>query len=633
MAAWSDPPAELRPLQIVHGLKADDATVAAMKGLKELGLGGIVCNVSFSDYLASEPNWKTLSSGIDACREAGLVVWIYDEEGYPSGSAGGLVLKEKPAFEAQVLAYDPSRADPFVVRRAYEHTHASNNFHAARRYPNIIDEQAVRAFVNKTHDAYWDHLQKHFGTTIRAFFTDEPSLMAVDTGQLPESVRSHVKVDDPLDPSVRPLPTVPWAGDLPEVYRRRYGQDLMAVRRSLFAGEDESDRQVRRRFWGLIADLTADRYFGELERWCKGHGVASSGHSLWEEAVLHHVPLEGNALKCLRRMHIPGLDMLSSEPQQVVYEGWLTALLPASAALAEGRRQVMTEVSDFAELQAGKGPSPLAEMQATAAWQAALGVTEFTLYYNGKSRPAGDYRAYNDFVGRLNALLREARPAPTALLYYPIYDLWADYRPVAGPLKLESQPKHVQQVVQSFLRLGRELVTSQVPFALADHEVLSEASVRDGRLWVGKQAYVVVLLPKGVQLPEKAAGVVSLFQAEGGLVIWDGAVGRPSIRKLAESGLARGVLTERLEPASDRIVLGRFMRNDREILLLVNVAPQAYAGVVHVERPGNWWQADPVTGRVERAFSRPGEHGIQIALPARGTAMLVGPEGGGRWRE
>lgn len=241
-AAWSAPGAELRPLQILHGVPKGQANPAAMAALKELGLGGIVCNVAFNDYLVSEPNWATLVKAIEACHEVGLLAWIYDEKGYPSGSAGGLVLKENPVLEALALAYDPSRPDPFMIRPSYEHTHASNNFHAARRYINLLDGAAVSTFIDKTHRAYWQRIKRHFGATIPAVFTDEPSLMAVNIGQLGEEIRKKVHVDDPVDPGVQPLPSVPWVADLPDQYRKRYGEDLMVVRLSLFTGDAEADR-------------------------------------------------------------------------------------------------------------------------------------------------------------------------------------------------------------------------------------------------------------------------------------------------------------------------------------------------------------------------------------------------------
>ncbi|MGQ9650372.1 MAG: hypothetical protein ACUVXJ_09705 [Phycisphaerae bacterium] len=622
MAAWSAPAAELRPLQIVHGVSRDQANPAAMDALKDLGLGGIVCNVSFADYLVSEPNWTTLLKAVDACREVGLLVWIYDEKGYPSGSAGGLVLKENPKFEALALAYDTTKPDPFILRPAYEHTHASNNFHAARRYINLLDMAAVSTFIEKTHGAYWRRGKKHFGTTISAFFTDEPSLMAVNIGQLGEEIRKNVHVDDLVDSTVQPLPSVPWVADFPDSYRERYGQDLMAVRRSLFVGNTDADRQVRRRFWGLIADVCAERYFGQIQNWCRQHRVASSGHILWEENPVCHTALYGNSLKALRRMDIPGLDMLSSWPQTVVHGGWMAAVLPASAAMIEGRRRVMTEVSDFSQNLAGKPPVSLAEMQATAAWQAAFGVTEFTLYYNRAKRPAQEYRAYNDFVGRLNALLREARPEPEVILYYPIYDLWADYLPVAGPLRLETQPEHAQQLVNSFMRMGRHLTTSQMPFLVADHEMLASAEVRDGKLWIRDRAFHTLVLPDGAELPEAASGVVAKFRDAHGRIVRDDMKGEPARFDGEDETGASG----RLQPASDRIILGRFNRDGREILLLVNVGPQPYTGELSVRSSGTWWCAEPATGDVKReVVARQGR--IAVSLPANASVIFVGPHG------
>jgi hypothetical protein len=591
-----------------------------MKKLKGLGLGGIVCNVDFKNYMVSEENWDNLIRAVEACRDVGLVVWIYDEEGYPSGAAGGLVLKRNPAFEALALTYDKSRKEPFALRPAYEHTHASNNFYAARRYPNLIDGRAVQCFIETTHEAYWRRLKKHFGKTIQALFTDEPSLMAVNIGPLPENVRKNVRVVDKLEESVKPLPSVPWAGDLPKQYRKRYGQDLLKVRKSLFEGTGELDRQVRRRFWSLVSDLVTERYFGGLQDWAQAHGVASSGHTLWEETPLHHVPLEGNALKALGRMDIPGLDLLNSDPEAVIYSGWLTAGLPASAAILNGRRKVMTEVSDFSQRMAGKGNASLTNMQAVAAWQAALGVTDFTLYYNRGERSAENYRAYCDFVGRLNSVLREARPVPEVLLYYPIYDFWAEYIPVAEKLTAQSQSKRMQQIQKSFLELGQRMVRRQISFAVVDHELLAGAEIRNSDLIIGPQRFKALVLPAGVELPKPVTEKLERFEDGGGRVFR----AEPSLSEADFSTLAGIYENGALSVKSDRIIVGRFVRDGRDILLFVNVASKPYTGAVKVAKAAKWLVAEPVSGRLDRAkVNKTGQ--IAVSLSPRGAVLLIGP--------
>ena len=71
----------------------------------------------------------------------------------------------------------------------------------------------------------------------------------------------------------------------------------------------------------------------------------------------------------------------------------------------------MTEVSDFSQRQSGRGPAVLPEIQ--AAW----GVTEFTLYYALAARTVEQSRAYCDYVGRLNAILKPAHLTSSVLLH------------------------------------------------------------------------------------------------------------------------------------------------------------------------------------------------------------------------
>lgn len=614
--AWENPPAGDRPLQIVHRLDPEQVGRGAqgMASYRDLGLGGIVTNVPFEDYLQSETQWQVLVAGVKACRDAGLGVWLYDELGYPSGSAGGRVLAEYPQGEAQELVFDPSQAEPFRVRPSYEYTHASNNYHAARRYINLLDARAVERFVAVTHQAYADRLGADLAA-VTAMFTDEPSLLAINLGQIPEPARSRVRVDNPIDPQVPLRPAVPWAADLPDVYRARYHEDLLVVRRSLFEGDTPDDRRVRRQFWAMIADLVAERYFGTIQNWCHAHGVASSGHCLWEEAIMHHPALVGNTLQSLERMDIPGLDLLSSDPEAVIHSGWLTAALPSSAAAHNGGRRVMTEVSDFSQKMGGSGPAALDWMCAAAAWQAAWGVTEFTLYYSPADRPAEAYRAYGEYVGRLNAALKPARRMSRAALYYPVRDLWAEYRPVTGPMRLDLQSARAQQIVASFNGWGQSLQRNQVPFTLVDHRTLAECTAEAGRLTRGAEEFELLVLPAGAELPEEAARVVASFRQSGGRVI-EGDAQRGSRDALLAAVQPR----YRIDPPNQAVAVGEFQRDGATLLLVANVGREPYRGSLQGHREGSWQAFDPASGAVTPLS--PTDAGIPLELSARQSLIL-----------
>jgi hypothetical protein len=263
-------------------------------------------------------------------------------------------------------------------------------------------------------------------------------------------------------------------------------------------------------------------------------------------------------------------------------------------------------------------------MQATAAWQAALGVTEFTLYYDYNKRSAEDYRSYCEYVGRLNAVLRDARPTCHILLYYPIYDLWSEYLPIPGKLTVESQSDRAQMLVSSFMELGQQMVRRQVTFALADHELLSRADVRGSQLDVRGHRFGALVLPAGAILPETAMEKIEQFKSNGGIIIQPAKQGaRIDFEKL--SGLYTG---GSLSTPNDRIILGRFRRDGREILILVNVSSEPYNGDISCRKTDEWLAADPGTGRIEKVATNAAGK-VKISLKPRSAIFLMGtsPDG------
>ena len=241
--------------------------------LASWGYGGIVTDVSFDNYLRDEASWGILREGLGAARSLGLVVWLYDEQGYPSGTAGGLVLEGHPELQATGVTYHQQdgqgppdlvlplpegrliyavaaplagsvvrlqeaqdltdwaspgqplcwpvpresggrnwRLMAFVQQPLYTGTHGQTNFYDKRPLINLLDPKATARFIELTHEAYARRVGEFFGDTVQAFFTDEPSLASGF-----------------LDEKPMPYAAIPWVEGLPHLFRQRYGYELIPI--------------------------------------------------------------------------------------------------------------------------------------------------------------------------------------------------------------------------------------------------------------------------------------------------------------------------------------------------------------------------------------------------------------------
>jgi hypothetical protein len=452
-------------MQIIHDIELlRRRTGDVRRGLAALqaqGIGGIVTNVPFTGYLTDPTAWPRLREVLGACRDMGLRVWIYDEKGYPSGYAGGHVLAGHPQFEAQALFYDAD-AQRCTSGGSYEGTHNCRNYFAQARTANLLDEDAIARFIEVTHERYAAELGPDFAM-VEAFFTDEPGLNAMGSPELPPQA-GNVPVVDPPDSTRKLLPALAWSEPLA---RRFAGRDLTG----LFTDRPGA-AELRREFHAKTGEHLADAFFAQIQQWCFDHEVFSSGHILAEENAAAHVPLYGNFLRCLMKMDIPGIDVLSGLPEDC-RSFRRAAAFGLSAALLNGDRRVFSESSDINQLiNPGQIVAP-AQATASMAWQAALGVTDFASYFNfglcpelggapsngpqpqptdpgwwlsisplqpgwppdnpRLARTPEEYLAINTAITGLLDQLEPAELGADVFLYYPVELMQEEYRPVLEP--------------------------------------------------------------------------------------------------------------------------------------------------------------------------------------------------------
>ncbi len=597
----------------------DEAIREKVRALKAAGAGGLMTTVSLKNYLRDEESFEVLRRGVMIAHEEGLRVWIYDEEGYPSGAAGGLVLERVPSAEAQGLirVVEPGGAVRYDVIRLYEGTHATENFYKKRRIINILDPTAVATFLAVTHDHYARVLEP-IDRYVEAFFTDEPSLISayIPTG------RDYPK-------------TLPWHPRLPEEFRKRKGYDLLPHRESLFTDTGEMDRKVRCDFYDVIADLCAETYFGGLQRWCQEHHVASSGHLLGEETMIWQTDFDGDPFTCYRKFDIPGIDMILSDPEKILHkEYFMVPLNAGSSVRLQGKRRLMCEISDYFGQMDNK-PAGLDQMRCTAGILYSLGVTDLVSFYPLTLKPESElkpqeisataFRPYADFSARLNAVFTSGEIESRLAVLYPMLSVWSHFTPSNRSMYERHPDADVWFFDRAFIDLCRSLLRQQIDFDLVDERSLAGGRVDGKALVAGNRRYEAILLPHLDTLRLGTLEAIVRFAEAGGAVFAhpllprfaaEGPEKGPELDALVRRLLAAGALEGsapglpplgylvksrvpprcEMHPASPDVLCRVISRKEGPAYFLVNVSSQEYAGTCLFRAEGKPTLLDPASG-------------------------------------
>ncbi len=540
-----------RPLRIVHGSfgYAADAPYeekcrCVRRRIEELqakGYGGIVTNVAAQHYLDDPEEWQLMAEKARVCQQLGMRMWLYDEDGYPSGAAGVHTLAEDPDFEARAavmvslvlpvgqcadiplphghekllaaVCYPMAGAAPtdeellppharpsglpvhfvndtaapllclaFFQKRMYEGAHAQHNVFCSRRYIDVSNRDAVAAFIKNT---YCRYTQAVGGFYAKGVGDDAPNAVieAIFTDE-PSYMGAYInaglyppQVAHPYDDSIPLYPVVNWGRDVAARFAATYGYRLEEELTALFLGHGPHFCRVRQDYHQLMSDLYEQAFFAGLGDYCAGVGLNFSGHLLLEDELPLHVIFEGNFFSLLRHMHIPGIDMLQSTPE-TVWNFAFTPRLVRSVAELYGRPHVMDEVS--AHAQGGR----VSEAERTTALllQLAFGADVFTSYYSDDD-PDGSMRRTLDTLARAGQAIAGDRLSDT-LLVYPIQTMMRHRRPAADVCEVDSDSgARLQGCADAAMQAQYALLNGQKSFTWADAEAVSAQTRRPCRPW------------------------------------------------------------------------------------------------------------------------------------------------------
>jgi len=131
-----------------------------------------------------------------------------------------------------------------------------------------------------------------------------------------------------------------------------------------------------------------------------------------------------------------------------------------------------------------------------------------------------DLPAFTAYLQRCQSILQEGKPSQDVLIYYPIHDIWHNSEEKLPLFTLHNQDKWL--LPTSFYQTSMELWNNGVTFSYTSGDMLSRATMKDGKVIVGGNAYGSLVLPSVKHLPPETLGkIVDLVDQGAELVIRD----------------------------------------------------------------------------------------------------------------
>ena len=304
------------PFLAITGAPTEAECRAKVAAIEAAGAGSFLLYARSGlalEYMGEE--WLRLAEWFcDEASRRGLRVWLYDEYNWPSGTCKGRVPRENPAWRYREIGVFPREGGAWRWEEAA----------APDGWVNVCEPDAVRRFVELTHDAYAARLARFFEDgTVVGFFTDEPghpTRVRWESGEPAVSFRV-------------------WSG-LEDEYRAETGREFRSdVEAWLAAPSSAPDLPAT--YARLLGRRFRTSYFDQIRRWCDAHGVALTGHLIDENGLSGSSWLNGDPMLCLRGETIPGMDEIgtafdpdgkASRPPE-----WVTFNLARQAILHNGR--------------------------------------------------------------------------------------------------------------------------------------------------------------------------------------------------------------------------------------------------------------------------------------------------------
>ncbi len=496
----------------------------------------------------------------------GMRIWLYDDLNWPSGTAGGRLMRDYPEYRLRPLVKQTVLANPgcavffdlaeaplwcgafddrgdigkieldgdfsfmnrsasplevVVITPQYTNGIDRNSTGAdgtwnQHGYIDLLNPNAVSAWMGFIHEQYRARFREFFGTVVKGFFYDEPSLWSEGAW-------------------------APWTPQLPQWFRERYDYDLVPHLEAIFYDVPGAER-IRYDYWRLVSERMGEAFAGQIARWCAENHLISTGHGTPEEPKFQMQMLRGTGelQDQIKYNQMPGVDLLGDvtcfddRPSPWNYgsePGWTRNLAStvkrgASIARYSGAKRVMCETFGVLPWR-----SSLQNQRRLVAFLAGMGINfindnslQYTIegfrkyFASGKHFTQPFWSRYADFsryCSRLSSFAVFGKCDTEIAVLYPTTTNMCRTRVVSATWNLTPESttaEPLNRVTDALLRNHRD-------FELIFDRIILESEVRNGALHTPGGNFTTVIVPGAPVLDERVVSRLAALQASGGRVI------------------------------------------------------------------------------------------------------------------
>lgn len=535
-----NPPSIYRtaPFMVWNGKVTTQEIDRMMHEFKDAGCGAAIIHPRpglITEYLSDD--WFNLYKyAVQKAKSLDLKVWIYDENSYPSGFAGGHVPAEMPESYNQgqglsltkvdvlpdsvgvyyiclkregdryvditqnALAYKNVKGDYYLYGKAY---YPKTSWFAGYSNVDLLVKGVTQKFIDVTMKGYQSSIKNEFGKTVLGVFSDEPNISA------------------PKNDHLR------WTPDLFGTFKQMWGYDLKPLL-PLLSEEIGNWRQVRHNYQQTLLQMFIDRWGKVSNKYYVANNLIWTGH-YWEHTwpKMFNVP-DNMAMYVWHQQ--PGIDMLFNQfnenNPQAQFGNVRSVKELRSVANQMGRERTLSETYG-----GGGWDETFKDFKRLGDWEYVLGVNfmnqhlahmtiagtrkdDYPPEFNYHSTWWRDYKVLNDYFGRLSMLLSRGTQRNDILVLEPTTTIWSYASNIENP----SRAKEIGADFQSFITT---LEKNQVEYDLGSEIIMRDyGSVTNNRLVVGKVSYSTVVLPPDMENINKATfNLLREFVNKGGKLI------------------------------------------------------------------------------------------------------------------